>query len=139
MRNNGKYVKREGLGLWECCGELIASGARCPRCGKRKGDADPAGDGVAKPEPVAGNALVSALKVAPKVRAIVGRLRITITRGNGGKPLDYDNLVGGTKPLRDEIARLLGRDDAEHRGIEWKYRQAPGWIRMVEIEKIEEE
>jgi hypothetical protein len=36
--------------------------------------------------------------------------------------LDSDNLTGGTKPLRDSIARSLGLDDADDR-ITWEYHQ----------------
>ncbi len=39
------------------------------------------------------------------------------------KLLDGDNLIAGSKWLRDSIARKLGRDDAEGKGIEFEYFQ----------------
>ena len=60
----------------------------------------------------------------------------TIVRGCGAVPLDHDNLVGGCKPLRDAIAALLGRDDAERHGIEWEYRQEKGAATRVEIQEM---
>ena len=134
-----KTIDPAALNLWNCCGELIAPGAACPKCGKRKSDVDSAGAATPQFEPGDRNALGAACKAASGLCAIDGHLRVTITRGHNGQPLDHDNFVGGCKLLRDDIARALGRDDAEHRGIEWEYRQVPGRVRMVEIQKIEEE
>jgi hypothetical protein len=39
-----------------------------------------------------------------------------------GTPLDRDNLIGGSKALRDHVARWLGLDDSE-RFIAWEYSQ----------------
>lgn len=39
-----------------------------------------------------------------------------------GTPLDRDNLIGGAKQIRDQIARWLGLDDNE-RFIAWEYSQ----------------
>jgi hypothetical protein len=36
--------------------------------------------------------------------------------------LDHDNLVGGMKPLRDSIARMIGVDDADS-NFSWRYTQ----------------
>jgi hypothetical protein len=36
-----------------------------------------------------------------------------------GRPLDGDNLTAAMKPLRDEVAKILGIDDAEARGHTW--------------------
>ena len=68
-------------------------------------------------------ALGEALPSAQKIFKDVATLRIRFTRGYSKTPLDYDNLVGGLKPLRDEIARTLGIDDAESGGVKWEYAQ----------------
>ncbi|MEG1925850.1 MAG: hypothetical protein RR415_08880 [Ruthenibacterium sp.] len=121
---------------WQCCGYLIAAGAKCPKCGKSKSGNNLPGVADTEPEQAAFDALGESLKTAQKVSPIAGKLRITITRGTQGRQLDHDNFVGGCKPLRDEIARLLGRDDAEQTGIDWRYIQTPSKTAMVEIEKI---
>jgi hypothetical protein len=36
-----------------------------------------------------------------------------------GRPLDGDNLTAAMKPVRDEIAKILGIDDAESEGHRW--------------------
>jgi hypothetical protein len=36
-----------------------------------------------------------------------------------GRPFDGDNLAAAMKPVRDEIAKILGIDDAESRGHAW--------------------
>lgn len=83
-------------------------------------------------------ALGKTLPAAQKVFQNSKDLRIRITRGYSATPLDYDNLVGGAKPLRDEIARTLGIDDAEHGGVTWEYAQEKGRLNKIEIfsEKI---
>jgi len=134
-----KLFNAAAAGCWQCCGYLIAPGAKCPKCGKNKSNDNLQSIAAAKPKPVTFDALGESLKTAQKISPIAGKLRITITRGNNGRPLDHDNFVGGCKPLRDEIARLLGRDDAEQAGIDWQYIQTPGKTTMVEIEKISED
>ena len=121
---------------WNCCGQLHSAGAKCRVCGKRKGGDNPAGAESAELKRADKNALHQAVGVAQGLFPASARLRVTITRGYRGTPLDGDNLVGGCKPLRDEIARLLERDDAERCGIDWQYRQEKGDIRMVEIEEV---
>ena len=78
-------------------------------------------------------ALGKALPSAQKIFKDVKTLRIRFTRGYSKTPLDYDNLVGGLKPLRDEIARTLGIDDAESGGVKWEYAQEKGKMNKVEI------
>lgn len=51
-------------------------------------------------------------------------LTVTLVR-LGGRPLDGDNLAGAFKAVRDELAHLIGCDDADPR-ITWEYRQEPG-------------
>lgn len=135
-RRKDNSINAETLGLWWCCGRLLAAGAICRVCGKSKSDAAVATRRIAELEPADRHALGKAVGTPQALSGITGKLRITITRGNAGRPLDHDNFVGGCKPLRDEIARLLGRDDAEQTGIEWVYRQTPDKTRMVEIEEI---
>ena len=124
------------LETWTCCGTLYSAGAKCRVCGKRKGGDTAAGTENTELERADKLALHQAVGVAQGLFPATARLKITITRGYRGTPLDGDNLVGGCKPLRDEIARLLDRDDAERCGIDWQYRQEKGDIRMVEIEEV---
>ena len=127
------------FGLWQGCdGAYYTQHGRCAVCGKGARDHSAAGRGGAEPQPSFANALRSPLRAIPSLPQIAGKLRIKFTRGYRGTPLDRDNLVGGFKPLRDEIARVLGRDDAEHLGITWEYEQMPGAIHKVEIFKEEE-
>jgi len=37
--------------------------------------------------------------------------------------LDRDNLIAGSKWLRDQIAATIGLDDSEGSGLEWEYSQ----------------
>ena len=135
-RKNG--IDPEALGLWECCGGIWYTAAgRCPTCGKTRADrAGSAGRRDSQPEPAETGAL-GKLRTAPKgIFPDSARIRVTIVRGCGAVPLDHDNLVGGCKPLRDAIAALLGRDDAERHGIEWEYRQEKGAATRVEIQEM---
>lgn len=120
---------------WQCCGMLLSAGAKCRICGRCKGGAYFSGVKDTELERADKLALHQAVEVAQGLLPKTCRLQITITRGYRGTPLDVDNLIGGCKPLRDEIARILGRDDAEHRGIDWQYRQEKGNVRMVEIKE----
>lgn len=53
--------------------------------------------------------------------------RVTLTRiGPREKELDGDNLQSAFKAIRDRIARCVGVDDKEGRGITWEYRQEHG-------------
>lgn len=51
--------------------------------------------------------------------------------------LDRDNFIGGTKFLRDHIARFLGVDDAE-KFITWEYTQHLTEMNQGTIIRIEE-
>lgn len=138
-RNKKKPLDPDALGLWEGCdGAFYTAFGRCAVCGKSRGDHIAARRGDPKPQSAAPDALRGPLRAVASLPAIGGKLRVVFTRGYRGTPLDRDNLVGGFKPLRDEIARVLGRDDAEHLGIEWEYRQQPGAVCKVEIEEVEE-
>lgn len=131
-------IDPDKFGLWQGCdGAYYTAAGHCAICGKPRGDHSAAGRGGSKPEPSAKDALRSPLRACASLPQIAGKLRVKFTRGYRGIPLDRDNLVGGFKPLRDEIARVLGRDDAEHRGITWEYEQIPGAVCKVEIFKEE--
>lgn len=56
---------------------------------------------------------------APPRQGRKSRLVVCFVRHSRGT-LDDDNLAAGLKPLRDAIARTVGRDDAE---ITWEYNQ----------------
>lgn len=133
-------INAENFGLWEGCdGAFYTPSGKCAVCGKgRDGHGTVAGVRSAKPEPSAADALRPALRACKALPQIDGQLRVKFTRGFRGTPLDRDNLVGGFKPLRDEIARILGRDDAERDGIAWEYEQSPGAVCKVEIWKENE-
>ena len=135
--NNAKKktaVDPNKLGLWEGCdGAWYTQSGRCAVCGKGAGDHHAAGRGNPEPQSALADALRRPLRAVKQLSPVAGSLRVRLTRGYRGIPLDHDNLVGGFKPLRDEIARVLGRDDAEHRGISWEYQQAPGAVCTVEI------
>ena len=126
----------DGIETWNCCGQLHSAGAKCRVCGKRKGGDTAAGAENTELKRADKLALEQAVKIARGILPKTAKLRVTITRGYRATPLDGDNLVGGCKPLRDEIARLLDRDDAERCGIDWQYRQEKSDIRMVEIEEV---
>lgn len=64
-------------------------------------------------------------------------LTIWITR-YGKKELDFDNLAGALKSVRDGIADALGlKSDKESPTLSWKYGQAKGEY-MIEVEIMEE-
>lgn len=46
------------------------------------------------------------------------RIVVRFTRF-GGKRMDTDNLTGGFKHVRDQVAKWLGRDDSPDSGISW--------------------
>ncbi|MCP5523709.1 MAG: hypothetical protein H7A46_19405 [Verrucomicrobiales bacterium] len=93
-----------------------------------------AGLPAAEPEPAAALPLER-----PASRAAAGepgphyRVALVVFRH---RLLDGDNLVGGLKPLRDEVARLLGVDDADQ-FIAWEYAQVPTRGRSGVALKIE--
>lgn len=61
----------------------------------------------------------------PRVLTATPRVRVTLTRVNGGT-MDDDNLKGALKGVRDEVASgWFKRDDADPR-FEWVYAQEPG-------------
>ena len=64
-------------------------------------------------------------------------LRITLIRVSPGNGTDLDNVVGGLKGVRDQIAEQLGFDDGDDR-ITWRYGQLKGpWGVTVTIEDRE--
>lgn len=137
MTTKKTTINADNFGLWEGCdGAYYTPSGKCAVCGKgRDGHAAVAGMRGAKPQPTAADALRRPLRACKSLPAIAGKLRVKFTRGYRGTLLDHDNLVGGFKPLRDEIARVLGRDDAEQHGITWEYEQSPGAVCKVEIWK----
>jgi len=139
VTNAKTTINADKFGLWEGCdGAWYTPGGHCAVCGRgRDAHASAAGDARPKSERPAADALRRPLRAAAALPALAGELRVVFTRGYRGVPLDRDNLVGGFKPLRDEIARLLGRDDAERRGITWEYEQSPGAVCKVEIFTVE--
>lgn len=66
------------------------------------------------------------------LRTYSGALLVTLCR-IGKRLLDDDNLAGGFKAVRDEIAAQLGRDDGPASGITWKYTQIKGSAYGVHI------
>jgi hypothetical protein len=58
-------------------------------------------------------------------------VRVTLTR-IAPRSLDTDNLAGGFKAVRDEVARWLGVDDADPR-VEWAYGQERGKAREYAV------
>lgn len=124
---------------WKGCdGELYAGSATCKVCGKTcSGHNVQCSDTQLKPADK--RALVAAVKTAQGLFQPDAKLRIVIARGYKGVPLDRDNLIGGCKPLRDEIAKLIGRDDAERYGIEWQYEQAKTPFHKIEIYEVRNE
>jgi hypothetical protein len=105
----------------------------CRECGTALDSNGIAKEKHAKSERTAKLALGKALPIAQEVFKNAKTLRIRFTRGYSRTALDYDNLVGGLKPLRDEIARTLGIDDAESGGVKWEYAQEKGKMNKVEI------
>lgn len=79
------------------------------------------------------------LPLAPMLRLITANEAavVTLTR-LGPTILDSDNLAGGFKACRDEVANQLGIDDGSSR-IEWIYRQAKSrtYSASIRIEKQE--
>lgn len=71
------------------------------------------------------------------VRLVVGRklkglklpCRVHLIR-MGPRRLDFDNLVSSFKATRDEVAALIGVDDADPR-IEWAYSQTSGRYAVI--------
>ena len=136
----------DGLRIWRCkCGQYNAAGLRyCARCGQSM-EVQNAGDnhsrrGDAFAEPAEQAALVGQVKAEEVLDGDAKRLLVTIER-HSTRELDYDNLVGGSKQLRDAIAELLGRKgDAERDGLEFRYVQKKGAKKtVIRIEAVEYE
>ena len=49
-------------------------------------------------------------------------IEVTLTR-IASRELDDDNLAGGFKAIRDEVAAVLGYDDGPRSGVTWRYAQ----------------
>ncbi len=140
-KRTSRGIDPEKYGLWEGCGGVFytASGT-CRVCGKTRADHCAAGLPAAESQRAAQETLDTFAEIQIPVCKVDEPCRVVITRGYGSAgPLDYDNFVGGLKPLRDQITeRILGRQsDAEKDGIEWIYRQEPGHGCKVEIFKKE--
>lgn len=73
----------------------------------------------------------------PLVRA-ASAVRVRLVR-LGGRRCDGDNLAGGLKAVRDEVARWLGKDDGDP-SVSWSYSAEPGgpWGVRVEVTTGEE-
>lgn len=144
-KRTSRGIDPEKFGMWEGCrGEFYTAGCVCRICGKTRADHCAAGLPSAEPQRTAEKTLEPPAEIQIPVCQIDAPCRIIITRGHGSAgPLDYDNLVGGLKALRDQITeKVLGRQsDAEKDGIEWIYRQEPGHGCKVEIfqKQIQEE
>ncbi len=57
------------------------------------------------------------LEAGAEYAVTMTRFRVT------GAGMDSDGLAAALKPLQDEIAKALGRDDAERAGIHWRRTQ----------------
>lgn len=136
-KRTSRGIDPEKYGMWEGChGEFYTAGSVCRICGKPRADHRPAGLPAAEPQRTAEKTLDAFAEIQIPVCQIDAACRIIITRGHGtAGPLDYDNLVGGLKALRDQITEkvLHRKSDAEKDGIEWIYRQEPGHGCKVEI------
>lgn len=136
-KRTSRGIDPEQFGLWEGCrGEFFTAGCVCRICGKARADHRAAGLPAAEPQQIAQETLDAPAEIQITVCPPDEPVRIVITRGYGSAgPLDYDNFVGGLKPIRDQITeKILGRkSDAEKDGIEWIYRQEPGKGCKVEI------
>lgn len=126
---------------WKGCdGELYAGGATCKVCGKTCSGHISGECADTKRKPLAAVALGKAVQAATAIFPASSKLRIVITRGASKIELDHDNLDGGCKALRDEIARhLLGRDDAERFGNTWEPREKKQGFHKIEIYEVKNE
>lgn len=79
-------------------------------------------------------AWAAAVVPMPPVCPLVPPLTVTLTR-LGGRMLDDDNLKSSCKHIRDQVARWIGRDDADPL-VAWNYGQELGglWGVRVRIE-----
>ena len=70
-----------------------------------------------------------------------GPILVTLTR-IGPRKCDDDNLQGGLKAVRDQIAAELGVDDGDTTLVAWRYRQERGpfgvRVRVYEKSRLEE-
>jgi hypothetical protein len=63
---------------------------------------------------------------------------IELTRVSRGAGADLDNVVGGLKAIRDQVAAELGIDDGDELAAGWIYRQARGpWAVRIRVEGAE--
>ena len=92
---------------------------------------DAAGQGTQR-EQAGGTALAHQVGNPQGLVHIAGPLRVRIIRFSKGRIKDHDNLLGGSKSLRDAITDLLGRtDDSEEAGFIWEYEQEKGETQTV--------
>lgn len=78
----------------------------------------------------------STRETLPQVGDYSGPLQVTVTR-YGARELDYDNLVGGAKPLVDclKVAKMIEDDDPKHVAITYlQHAGVPKKKRRTEIE-----
>lgn len=57
---------------------------------------------------------------------------VTLVRCSNGE-LDDDNLRAAMKPIRDEVARWVGCDDKQGRGIRFRYAQLPAKQKQMAV------
>lgn len=146
--NEQKKQKRkrfdvQAAGCWQGCGgEYYTGTGKCRICGKGSlahiSGRLPAAKSEPDPFPTLDVVSPSQTALIPVDRPC--RVRITRCYRKGQQLLDHDNLVGGSKGLRDAICeKILGRSsDAESSGITWEYRQEPGSGTLVEIFEMNE-
>jgi hypothetical protein len=75
--------------------------------------------------------------VAESACVHAGPMVVTFTR-LAPRELDTDNLAGGFKACRDQVAKWLGRDDSPRGGVDWRYaqEQAKDYGVRIHIEAI---
>lgn len=72
------------------------------------------------------------LMLVGQVQPYAGPVRVTMTRV-GPQLMDTDNNEGALKPVRDEIASLLERDDRPGSGVTFRAQQRVGKTYSVEV------
>ena len=77
--------------------------------------------------------------VEPPLRPIEGHVWFVLTRVSP-RPFDSDGLAISFKAVRDELARIIGRDDNPKAGVTWLYQQRKGEPKqnLVEVQALRE-